>query len=71
MTSLEAQAAMAEAHGVTFVDPTQWLCNDEGCPAVIGAQLVYADEDHLSVPVSRSLAPLLAEVLLPDEPLSS
>jgi peptidoglycan/LPS O-acetylase OafA/YrhL len=63
---LGEQAELAAAHGVVFVDPTPWLCTEEACPGVIGEHLVYSDEDHLAVPFTESLAPILAPLLFPD-----
>ena len=54
----------AEA-GATFIDPTQWLCTSDSCPAVIGSYLVYWDEEHLSEPFSASLAGRIAAALPP------
>jgi hypothetical protein len=60
---LDAQRAVASRRGVAFIDPTAWLCTDSTCPVVIGSQLVYADQAHLSPPFTRTLAPLLDETL--------
>ncbi|QGU03884.1 acyltransferase family protein [Corynebacterium comes] len=43
------------------VDTSAWFCVDGHCPAVIGNVHVYRDSNHLSVPYSYSLAPLLWE----------
>ncbi len=56
---LDLQRRVAEDGGARFVDPTPWLCTDTTCPAVVGDHLVYADEDHIAVPYSRALAPVL------------
>ncbi|MGB3763912.1 MAG: acyltransferase family protein [Ornithinimicrobium sp.] len=47
---------------VTFADLTDYLCNDEICPPVIGNVVVYSDEDHLTRSYSRTLADALLEV---------
>ena len=54
-----AEAGVARAAGVPFVDPTSWLCGTEVCPVVVGQFLVYRDDSHLSVPFARWLGPVL------------
>jgi peptidoglycan/LPS O-acetylase OafA/YrhL len=45
---LEEQADVAREAGVTFIDPTPWVCPTDPCPAVIGRYLVYRDTHHLT-----------------------
>ncbi|MGI9276937.1 MAG: acyltransferase family protein [Endozoicomonas sp.] len=35
--------------GVTILDPTPYLCDDDSCPAQKGTVALYKDDDHLSV----------------------
>ena len=53
----------AQQAGATFVDPTDWVCPIDPCPAVISSRLVYRDHHHLSTPFSALLASRLAEQL--------
>ena len=53
---------------MTYVDTSDWFCAGERCPGFVGDIPVRVDKTHLSIPFSRSLAPLLAEVL--EEPSS-
>ena len=62
---ISGEVAAARAHGVTFVDTTDWLCTPESCPAVIGDLLVLRDETHLTPPMAEFLAPLLDAALSP------
>ena len=59
----------AAALGTTLIDPTQWLCGPDVCPAVIDWTIVYRDDHHLTATMARRLAPLLEPGLL--EALSS
>ena len=54
-----AEADVARAAGVPFIDPLRWLCGDKVCPVVVGQFLVYRDDSHLSVPFARWLGPVL------------
>jgi hypothetical protein len=56
-----AQAARATA-GVTFEPLTPYFC-DTRCHVVIGGEVVYIDEHHLTASYSRSLGPYLGAVL--------
>ncbi|WP_344488530.1 acyltransferase family protein [Glycomyces endophyticus] len=49
--------------GVTVVDPLEWFCYEEVCPAVVDGMLVFRDGHHVSTPYMRSLAGLLAAEL--------
>lgn len=53
-------AAVAATPGSALADVTRFYCDDTGCPAVIGNQLVYRDTvGHLTGTYSRSLGPYL------------
>jgi peptidoglycan/LPS O-acetylase OafA/YrhL len=62
---LQAEQAVATAEGVTFIDPTAWLCPSVPCPAIIGNLLVYRDAGHMTRTFSRALGPYLAAELPP------
>jgi peptidoglycan/LPS O-acetylase OafA/YrhL len=51
------------APGFKAINPTPWLC-DRQCNAVIDGIIVYRDHSHLSVAMSKYLAPYLAEELI-------
>jgi hypothetical protein len=59
------EAAAANATGASFIDPTSWLCAQGTCPAIIGGVRVYMDWSHLRGHYTESLAPVMAQVLLP------
>lgn len=43
-----AAAAAASLDGITFMDLTNGICNDDYCPAVVGNVVVYRDSHHLT-----------------------
>jgi hypothetical protein len=48
----------------TFVDPADWLCDAQTCPAVINRFVVYRDAyGHLTAPFALALAGKWAEAL--------
>ena len=51
------------ASGLIPINPTPWLC-DEKCSSVIDGIVVYRDHSHLSVAMSKELAPALAKELI-------
>ncbi|WP_076624012.1 acyltransferase family protein [Leucobacter chironomi] len=51
--------------GVSLVDVNDFICPGDTCPAVIGNVNVYIDDNHLSIFYTKSLAPMLAEQLVP------
>lgn len=68
----DAEEEAAQAAGARYVDLTPALCT-QVCPPVLGNTLVYRDADHLTVPASEGLAPVLWEELAleTDAPTSS
>ncbi|GAB3652482.1 hypothetical protein GCM10027589_10040 [Actinocorallia lasiicapitis] len=59
-----ALRAAAKSTGTRLIDPTPWFCTAAGrCPPIIGNVLVYSDANHITLRMSRLLAPLLARRL--------
>ncbi len=56
-------ADAAAQHGATYVDPSNWLCTETFCPAVIGTTVVYRDKLHLTDRFSRLRAPQIAQAI--------
>lgn len=50
--------------GVGILDVTDYLCNQEYCPTIVGNLLLYRDYGHLTEPFARTLAPVLRTQLL-------
>jgi peptidoglycan/LPS O-acetylase OafA/YrhL len=55
--------AAVEAAGIRSVEPAPWLCTSTFCPVVVGDELVYRDDSHVTDTYSRTLAPMLAPLL--------
>ena len=62
---VEIQRSVGASTGADVVDLTEYFCNAETCPPVIGDTLVYSDEHHITATFSRQLAPALDEALSP------
>ena len=62
---LEEQAEVAREAGVSFVDPTPWVCPSDPCPAVIGRYLVYRDTHHLTTTYTMAVRSRLGAALPP------
>jgi hypothetical protein len=60
-----ADLAVAQGAGVTFVDPTPWVCPSEPCPVVIGSYLVFRDSHHLTTPFATALSRRMLAALPP------
>lgn len=57
---LAAEQAAATEHGALFVDVSDWICSATVCPVVIGGNVVYRDDHHLTDHFSRYRAPQVA-----------
>ncbi len=57
---LAMEQAAAQAHGAVFVDVSDWICSATVCPVVIGGNIVYRDEHHLTDRFSRYRSPQVA-----------
>lgn len=58
-----AEQEAATTAGATYIDLTNFLCNESTCPTIIGTVLVYRDAHHLTATFSRQLtSPIWAEI---------
>jgi peptidoglycan/LPS O-acetylase OafA/YrhL len=64
-TLVEIQNEVAAFVGANVIDLTDYFCNTESCPPVIGDTLVYSDEHHITATFSKQLAPALDAALSP------
>jgi hypothetical protein len=58
---------LAESIGVTWIDPTDWVCPTDPCPVVIDGYLVYRDSGHIATSFATALAPYV-DTMLPNVP---
>ncbi|HWH98189.1 MAG TPA: SGNH hydrolase domain-containing protein, partial [Pseudolysinimonas sp.] len=57
--------AGALSGSATVVDLTDWFCNADRCPTIIGSSLVYTDAHHVSATFSAQLGPAVRSMLAP------
>lgn len=63
---VEQIRAISTAVGVSYIEPGEWLCDDDGqCPAIIGDILAYRDSEHLSDTIAAWLTPVMDAVVGP------
>lgn len=56
----QAEHDLAARGAFTYLDYSDYLCNDTVCPSILGDTLVYRDGHHLTVSMSSALAPVIA-----------
>jgi hypothetical protein len=54
------EQAAATADGGQYADLTSLFCTAAYCPLIIGDNLVYRDDNHLTVSYARTLGPVIA-----------
>ena len=59
-----ATKEIALKYGATFIDPLDWICDGNICPAVKAGVNVYRDNSHLSVAFTRTLVAQLTTALI-------
>ncbi len=57
---IAAEQAAATAGGGQYADLTSLFCTAARCPLIIGDNLVYRDDNHLTVSYARTLGPVIA-----------
>ena len=55
----------ASTGAATLIDLTDWFCNADRCPTIIGSTLVYTDAHHLSATFSAQLGPAVLASVAP------
>jgi len=67
----QAETDLSTRGAFTYLDYSDYLCNDAVCPSIIGDTLVYRDGHHLTVNMSAALAPIVGadvmSLLAPDD----
>lgn len=56
---IAAEQAATTAGGGQYADMTSLFCTPAGCPLVIGDNLVFRDDNHLTVDYAETLAPII------------
>ena len=55
-----AEAAATTAGGGRYADLTALFCTTERCPVIVGNDLVYRDDNHLTLEHAQALTPVVA-----------
>jgi peptidoglycan/LPS O-acetylase OafA/YrhL len=56
---IAAESAATIAGGGQYADVTQLFCTAERCPMIVGNNMVFRDDNHLTVEYAQSLAPVI------------
>lgn len=55
-----AEAAATQAGGGHYWDVTDLFCTADQCPLIVGDDLVFRDDNHVTVEYATLLAPVVA-----------
>ena len=58
-SGIAAESTATKAGGGHYADVTKLFCTADRCPVIIGNNLVYFDQNHLTVEYSRALEPVI------------
>jgi peptidoglycan/LPS O-acetylase OafA/YrhL len=61
----QIMAQTLTAANVATIEPIEWICTINDCPAIVGNMLVYRDASHISTAYSTWLAPMMASLFTP------
>jgi peptidoglycan/LPS O-acetylase OafA/YrhL len=56
---IAAEKAATTASGGHYADLTPLFCTAQRCPVIVGNELVYRDDNHLTIAYAKTLAPVL------------
>ena len=56
---MAAESAATRRGGGRYVDVSAWFCTAEVCPVIVGSNLVFRDDNHLTTVYARTLRRLL------------
>jgi SGNH domain (fused to AT3 domains) len=54
-----AEQAATTSGGGQYADLTPLFCTAERCPVIVGNELVYRDDNHVTIEYAQSLAPVI------------
>jgi peptidoglycan/LPS O-acetylase OafA/YrhL len=60
----QVMLSTVRAAGFSTVDPIDWMCSPQFCPVMVGNQLIYRDDSHITNTFSTTLAPMLSTLLV-------
>jgi hypothetical protein len=56
---IAAEQAATTAGGGRYADLTELFCTRERCPAIVGNDLVYRDDNHVTIEYAQTLSPVI------------
>jgi hypothetical protein len=60
---IAAEAAATAAGGGVYAPLTDLFCTATVCPVIVGNQMVFRDDNHVSIDYAQFLAPVLAALV--------
>nr|WP_232320531.1 acyltransferase family protein [Rhodococcus sp. WMMA185] len=57
---IAAEAAATVAGGGRYADLTDLFCTADRCPVIVGNDLVFRDDNHLTIEYAKALSPVIA-----------
>ena len=57
---IAGEAAATAAGGGQYADVTALFCTAQRCPVIVGNELVYRDDNHVTIEYARTLTPVMA-----------
>ncbi|WP_236147608.1 acyltransferase family protein [Mycolicibacterium sp. CH28] len=61
-TGIAAERAAVHTGGGQYADLSPLFCTDAVCPVIIGRDLVFRDDNHITVPYAQTLGPVLGMI---------
>src|SRR4029077_10968245 len=59
-SGIKAEAAATATGGGRYDDITNLFCTASRCPMIVGSNLVYRDDNHVTIEYAQALTPVLA-----------
>jgi hypothetical protein len=59
---IAAEKTATEAGGGQYADLTDLFCTADRCPVIVGNNLVYRDDNHVTIEYAQTLAPVIGAI---------
>lgn len=59
---IAAESEAVQAGGGRYAELTSLFCTQAVCPVIVGRDLVFRDDNHITVPYARTLGPIMAMI---------
>ncbi len=57
---IQAEQAIAQSSGAAYLDLTPFMCGQRSCPVILGHDLIYRDDNHLTGGFAKLLIPIVS-----------